>query len=757
VGKDGVEFEAGATRRLLARLGLATALGAGLLALPGVQGAALAQSAAVHNVNLPAQPLGRSLNQLSRQTGLQIVFGTSDVAGARAPAVSGAIPAEQALAQLLAGTGMRYRFTGPNTVSIQSGTAAAAGAPSIAAPAADGSVILDPVTVAGGAWDGGVNQVEITAEDLERKNPTDLRDVFADEPKIAVGSSIPMSQKVYVQGIEETNLAVTVDGSRQNAKVFHHNATNLIDPALLKAVSVDAGVAPADAGPGALAGSINYETKDARDLLEPGRTFGGLATASYDFNSNTHTVGLSAFGAEDGFEYLGYLNFAKGDNYTAGDGSVVDGSSSDLISGLGKVAYEMESGHRFEISHEQVRDDAPRPFRANIRELTNPRPWEPKVRDYTLNRTNTVFTYTDVSPEGWWDPKVVVAYSRSEVETPIYTRFDIYPGIGTTDSFNGKAENRFALENGSITAGFDFYKDDAELDAREDSSTEHASNVGIYAQARLEPWDRTRLSFGARGDHQWFEGTTGEKWENAGFSGNVSGEYDLVPDFLTAKAGFSHVWAGVPLAENFIFNPNWNYGDGPEPVTSNNVTAGLVATYNGFTLEGNVFRTDIYDARVARWAVDSSIATSDVRSEGFEIGFGYDWGAGRASVKYADIDVTINGAAANSDIGTYLATPVGQIITLMAYHRFDEWNVTVGGDVEIALKYDNPSLPSYEVVNVFAEYRPEAAPNFTLRGDIKNLFDETYVSRATYGQEFANVKPLLEPGRSFQLTATARF
>lgn len=59
-----------------------------------------------------------------------------------------------------------------------------------------------------------------------------------------------MSQKVYVHGIEETSLAVTMDGGRQNNKVFHHNGTNLIDPGLLKAVSVDAGVAPADAGPG---------------------------------------------------------------------------------------------------------------------------------------------------------------------------------------------------------------------------------------------------------------------------------------------------------------------------------------------------------------------------------------------------------------------------------------------------------------------------------------------------------------------------
>ncbi|TIP52051.1 MAG: TonB-dependent receptor, partial [Mesorhizobium sp.] len=82
--------------------------------------------------------------------------------------------------------------------------------------------------------------------------------------------AIPSTQKIYVNGVDENNLAVTVDGSRQNNKVFHHNGTYLLDPALLKAASVQAGVAPADAGPGALAGSLGFETKDAVDLLEPG-------------------------------------------------------------------------------------------------------------------------------------------------------------------------------------------------------------------------------------------------------------------------------------------------------------------------------------------------------------------------------------------------------------------------------------------------------------------------------------------------------
>jgi hemoglobin/transferrin/lactoferrin receptor protein len=758
MGNSNKDFRGTASRRLLTRLLVGTALGAGMLSAAAPYGVAHAQSATrAQSINLPAQPLGQSLQQLAAQTGLQIAFGTAEIGSARAPAVSGNLSPEQALQSLLAGGGLNYRFTGPNTVSVQS--AAASGATGGLSVSASGAVVLDTVDVTTLGSGGSFNNVQITAEDLAQKAPADLQEVFANEPKVAVGGSTSTSQKVYVQGIEENNLAVTVDGARQNNKVFHHNTTNLIDPSLLKAVSVDAGVAPADAGPGALGGSIAYETKDARDLLEPGKSLGGLVTGTYDFNSKTSTVGLSAYGIKDGFEFFGYLNFAKGDNYTGGDGLVIDGTSANLLSGLGKVAYQAESGHRFELSHEQLRDDAPRPFRANMGRITNPKPGEVPIRDYTLDRSSTVFTYTDESPEGWWDPKVVIAYTNARVETPIYPA-PTYPGIGTTESFNGKAENRFAFDIGSVIAGFDFYKDKAHLDAKADTSTEHASNVGLYAQARLEPWERTRLSFGARGDNQWFEGTTGQKWTNAGLSGNISGEYDLVPDFLTAKAGYSHVWAGVPLAENFIFNPNWNYGAGPKPVTSDNLTAGLVATYEGFTVEGSIFRTDIYDARTARYRADRAIWAHDVRSQGFTISGGYDWGAGNVSVKYANIDVTIDGLPADSDLGTYLATPVGQIFTLAALHRFDDWGVTVGGEVEIALKYHpagGAALKGHEVVNVFVEYQPEAHPNLTFRGEVKNLFDEDYASRATYGQEFANVKPLLEPGRSFRLSATAKF
>ncbi|NUS70710.1 MAG: TonB-dependent receptor [Ensifer adhaerens] len=709
--------------------------------------------------DIPSQPLSTALNAFGRQSGLQVTLSASTSQGLRSATVSGTMTADQALGRLLSGTGISYSISGGTALV---GSAVSAGGS--AAVAADGATVLDPIS-AFGAGPLGAGEIVISSEDLKRKNPANIADVFSGEPGISVGSSLPMSQKVYVHGIEETSLAVTMDGGRQNNKVFHHNGTNLIDPGLLKAVNVDAGVAPADAGPGALAGAIAYETIDARDLLD-GDGFGGFVTSSYNFNSDTVTTGISAYGMRDGLEFLGYFNFGNGNDFTAGNGQDVEGTSTDVLSGLGKLAYEFDSGDRFEISHDRIRDDAPRPFRANIGFIDGRPPWEPRVRDYMLDRQNTVFTYTDSTPEGWWDPTLMLAYSRTEVEIPIILppRLNIppYPATGTTSSFNGKFENKFSFDIGNVIAGVDFYDDKADLDDMFDASTEKARNVGIYAQARLEPWERTRLSFGARGDTQQFTGTTGEEWNNSGLSGNVSGEYDLIEDLLTAKAGYSHVWAGIPLAENFIMNPNWNYGSGPKPVTADNYILGLEANYNDFTVEGSVFQTDIDDARTPRYAVTRGIEAHDVRSRGFEIGAGYSWGDGFFKVKYANIDVEIDGKPADSDLGTYLAAPAGQIITLQAVHTLTDWGVTFGADAEIALDYDDVAdgskpFEGYQVFNAFVEYVPPERPNLSLRAELKNIFDETYSDRATYGQEFGTVTPLYEPGRSFILTAKATF
>ncbi|ENO88759.1 TonB-dependent siderophore receptor [Thauera linaloolentis] len=92
------------------------------------------------DIDLPAQPLGSALNELSRQTGAQIFADGALLSGRPAPAVSGRMSIEQALSRMLAGSGLRAQASGSNGFTI---------APSPEAPAPE--ALLPAVTISGKA------------------------------------------------------------------------------------------------------------------------------------------------------------------------------------------------------------------------------------------------------------------------------------------------------------------------------------------------------------------------------------------------------------------------------------------------------------------------------------------------------------------------------------------------------------------------------------------------------------------------------
>ena len=87
----------------------------------------------------------------------------------------------------------------------------------------------------------------------------------------------------------------------------------------------------------------------------------------------------------------------------------------------------------------------------------------------------------------------------------------------------------------------------------------------------------------------------------------------------------------------------------------------------------------------------------------------------------------------------------------------------MGGTVDAALKENstadagNGALDSYEVFGAYAEYVPPQADFLTLRVEANNITDEEYADRASYGQDFATVEQMLEPGRSFLFKLRAEF
>jgi iron complex outermembrane recepter protein len=81
---------------------------------------ALAASAAETRPNpqLPSGDALESLNEFSRQTGLQILFALSLVQGKKTQALDGSLPPVPALAQLLKGTSLEYTFVDERTVAL---------------------------------------------------------------------------------------------------------------------------------------------------------------------------------------------------------------------------------------------------------------------------------------------------------------------------------------------------------------------------------------------------------------------------------------------------------------------------------------------------------------------------------------------------------------------------------------------------------------------------------------------------------------
>ena len=75
------------------------------------QETSIATNTELRRYNIPAQPLSEALIQFGQQAGLQVTADSSLVKGKRASSVNGSLSMQQALNQLLAGTGLRHEVS----------------------------------------------------------------------------------------------------------------------------------------------------------------------------------------------------------------------------------------------------------------------------------------------------------------------------------------------------------------------------------------------------------------------------------------------------------------------------------------------------------------------------------------------------------------------------------------------------------------------------------------------------------------------
>lgn len=277
-------------------------------------------------ISIPAGPLENALLSLGRQTDLRLVYRSEITAGKTTGGATGALTPAAALARLLSGTGISYRFSGGNTATL------AAASPD--APAADGGdTMLAPIVLRNGDGNPGDQPYEtagstsyISAEQIERFRGSTAGDIFKNTPGvISANNHNGGSVNVNIRGLQGQNrVRVAIDGTQQTTTTWRGYAgvddKTYIDPDLIGGVTISKGPSGGAAGAGVDGGVVGIRTLNARDIVEDGKQYGGRIRIGAQDNTTAHFKINALDQRTDPAEFFDFEN---------GNGSVAIGTVQD--------------------------------------------------------------------------------------------------------------------------------------------------------------------------------------------------------------------------------------------------------------------------------------------------------------------------------------------------------------------------------------------------------------------------------------------
>jgi len=651
-----------------------------------------------------------------------------------------------------------------------------------------------------------VQDQKIDMRRLQRTQAGDLQDIFETEPSVNVGTGMRNGQKVFLRGIEDLNLNVQIDGARQGANLFHHQGRVNVDPYLLKQVTINGGPAPADGGPGALGGSVKFETVDAQDLLESGQRVGGrLGLQLESADDSTGTLG-SAYGlVGENLGLLAYVRQQKSRLLRAGGGEKLPATDGQRDSALFKLSLLDQEGHSLWASTEHNANEGGY-LRANF-------PWQTNNLTQALDeQTYRRETYTlrhRYKPVGNGLLNLQTTLYHTDVGIELTgtnpTSGMARGGDWVTKSSGGDVRNTFSFATGhwvhALSLGLDYFRDQGiNTGPSTPRLSETATNAGLYLQDRIEI-ESLRLSGGLRLDRYDTRYANGLRATGSASSPNLSAEWDLIDEGtadVTVFAGYGESIRGGKLNQagwltKYFLPPGFTVAR-PFTFGTNGVLQpergiqkqwgikwhdhGVLAKGDHAGVEIAFFNTRIRDYQVVPGEGTSGVTDSifnapgDITSRGYEVRSHWgdkQWYVGasytHSMVRNYDgqpMDTTGDSARVGTSVGdrlivdtTWQISPAWRLgYTLTAVKRLAD------------LPRGRPRKPGYSVHGVQALWQPWTKDSLTVTVGIDNLLDRRYVQHSTVqvvqasttatavaGQTYATP----ESGRNFKLAVDWRF
>lgn len=615
-------------------------------------------------------------------------------------------------------------------------------------------------------------------ERLQREQAKDVRDVLGREANVEVGGGVRQGQRLFLRGIEGSNVNVAVDGARQGQNLYNHRGgLGNVAPDILKQVEIRPGPPAADDGPGALGGSVRMATVDAQDLLSAGQRLGARLRAGYGSADEGWLGSASVYGVlGEGLGWLAHLSHHEYQDMRAGGGERIPYSGGEDAGYLIKLSLLGTGPHQLRIGSErneasglnfQQRGDYPWQFQ-NVAA----RP----PRNQTLTREQHTLDYRYDPASALLDVRVRLYQSRNQWQgmTPPPGNF---VECFTSDGQGVDLRNIFGYDGsgfrGDLTVGVDYFEDQG-VNFRSDRGDRRNRNDsrGIYAQNRMSA-AFGRLWFGVR--HDDFDVSFRDdmvRVGNAATSYNLGGEAGLGSGF-TLFAGYGEAARGagtipVHFAGNVVVGALINGRAGGELKAERSRQGELGLRWQSLSdkrwrAEALIFQNRIGDAILYRQPGAGGLggrpvtelynADRTARFKGYELRAGHTAGRLRADISLMHLDT-----ANLPDLPQFLArfgAPQGDKAVLNLGYALSD-NLDVGYTLTAVRGLDDVpanqtvyiNKPGYAIHDLYVNWQPRGVRGLSFDLSARNLLDKRYSRHTTLSQGGFST---LDPGRDIRV------
>lgn len=662
------------------------------------------------------------------------------------------------------------------------------------------SVTLDTVTVKGDRQGSKIKTNIVTLQQKDESTATDLRGLLKEEPAIDFGGGNGTSQFLTLRGMGQNSVDIKVDNAYSDSQILYHQGRFIIDPALVKIVSVQKGAGSASAGIGATNGAIITKTVDAEDLLKGlDKNWGVRLSSGYASNDGVN-YGASVFGKAGNFD--GLFSYSRNDekDYEPGKGYTNSNSGKTVpFSALDKRSYLAKIGanfgdHRLVLSHMNDQHRGIRTIREEFTLTNDPRltlaNQAPSYRETTQSNTNLEYTGKNL---GFVEKLNANAYV---LENERYSADDKGNGYAgnvagptttkiTTKGANINFDSRLA-EKTLLKYGVNYRHQEIKPHAFLNSqytNTDAAlqrlvrgysltnptkTDYGVYVEAIQDIGDVT-LTGGLRYDHFEVKTHDGKSVSDGKVNPSLGVIYQPAEN-LSFSASHNYASRSPRLYDALLTHGRRgivSIADGTVAERARNTEIGFNYNDGTFAANGSYFWQKISDAianpQDRHGAAFKETANAGyIKNHGYELGASYRTGGLLAKVGVSHSKPRIydthpkNLLSANPEF----AVQTGRTWTTSLSYRFQNPNLEIGWRGRYLQKASGSVLvrdkgevkrKGYGVNDVFANWKPLGKDTLNVNFAVNNVFNKFYYPHSQRGETLPGI------GRDVRLGVNYRF